>query len=62
MVKGEIDLKSFGKSVTKRHADLIKAPDGKTDGSSNKKGNTKNRKSVPSDARETTQPVSIEEL
>lgn len=61
MDKGEIDLKSFSKSIIRRHADLFKTPDGKTDGNSSKKGNTKNRKSV-ADIRETPQPVSVENL
>lgn len=48
-LKGDIDLQSLhlGKTVHRRCAELVKTADGKNDGNTaNKKGNTKNRKSV----------------
>ena len=49
VIKGDIDLQSLhlGKTVHRRCAELVKTADGKNDGNTaNKKGNTKNRKSV----------------
>ena len=49
IIKGDIDLQSLhlGKTVHRRCAELVKTADGKNDGNTaNKKGNTKNRKSV----------------
>lgn len=48
-IEGDIDLQSLhvGKTVHRRCAELVKTADGKNDGNTaNKKGNTKNRKSV----------------
>ena len=49
VIQGDIDLQSLhlGKTVHRRCAELVKTADGKNDGNTaNKKGNTKNRKSV----------------
>lgn len=49
VIKGDINLKYLhvGKTVTRRHAELVKANDGKNDGNATaKKGSSKNKKSV----------------
>ena len=58
VVQGEVDLKSFGKSITRRHADLVKATDGKAEGTFSKKGSAKNRRSIAGDMRDTPPMVS----
>lgn len=49
MIKGDINLKYLhvGKTVTRRHAELVKTNDGKNDSNvAAKKGTSKNRKST----------------
>lgn len=49
MVKGDVNLKLLhsGKTVTRRHAELVKTNDGKNDSNAaTKKGSSKNKKST----------------
>ena len=47
VIKGDINIKNLhvGKTVTRRHAELVKSTEGKNDGNTTaKKGSSKNKK------------------